>query len=191
MCSERFYGKQQFLLCSGTCNRRFHCKCIAVGKDEYELLMQNGKRAYKCSRHRGSSSDERLDNDSHDAVDILRLRTSTENAASGVDATGLNWLCPSSECYGHTVAEVKSLKAENNFMRSEISLLNKRILKVPRFSTFLKVSLPLATRPRGRYAAAAASFASALGKHPRRPCQESSHWRLERWADTLRSRMQP
>ncbi|KAG0424985.1 hypothetical protein HPB47_027828 [Ixodes persulcatus] len=53
-------------------------------------------------------------------------------------------------------AEVKILKAENRFMRSEISLLNKRILE----------RMPLATRPRGTYAAAAASFASVPGKQP-------------------------
>ncbi|KAG0433702.1 hypothetical protein HPB47_019672 [Ixodes persulcatus] len=53
-------------------------------------------------------------------------------------------------------AEVKSLKAENSFMRSENSLLNKRILE----------RLPLASRSEGTYAAATAPFASVRGKLP-------------------------
>ncbi|KAM7310341.1 hypothetical protein ISCGN_007249 [Ixodes scapularis] len=53
-------------------------------------------------------------------------------------------------------AEVKSLKAENSFIHSEISLLNKGILE----------RLPLATRPRRTYAAAAASLSSVPGNQP-------------------------
>ncbi|KAM7311342.1 hypothetical protein ISCGN_008249 [Ixodes scapularis] len=108
--------------------------------------MQNGKSAYKCyecSRHRGSSSDERLDNDSHDAADISRLHTTTESAAfESTPPASTDFVRLVNDIvtkFDALTAEVKSLKAETSFMRSEISLLNKRILK----------RLPLATRPRG------------------------------------------
>ncbi|KAM7285627.1 PDZ domain-containing protein 8 [Ixodes scapularis] len=48
-CSAPFYGRQQFLACSGTCRRRFHCKCINVVEGDYDLLMVNGVSSYKCS----------------------------------------------------------------------------------------------------------------------------------------------
>ncbi|KAM7312421.1 hypothetical protein ISCGN_009326 [Ixodes scapularis] len=125
--------------------------------------MQKGKSAYKCYecfRCRGSSWDERLDSDSHDGADISRLRKPTENTASEstppASTDFVHLLNAMATKFDVLTAEAKSLKVENNFMRSEISLLNKRSFE----------RLPLATRPLRTYAAAAASFASVPGELP-------------------------
>lgn len=90
-CSIRFYTKQQLLRCSGSCNRRFHCKCIDVGQDEYDLLMQSGRSTYKCSdciRRRGSSSTVLLnhDDDGRDEESASETEESTHDAAAGSEA---------------------------------------------------------------------------------------------------------
>ncbi|KAG0417406.1 hypothetical protein HPB47_005648, partial [Ixodes persulcatus] len=47
-CSKTINGRQQYIACSGTCNRRFHCRCVNIAAAEYELLVQNGVSTYEC-----------------------------------------------------------------------------------------------------------------------------------------------
>ena len=47
-CSKTINGRQQYIACSGTCNRRFHCRCVDIAAAEYELLVQNGVSTYEC-----------------------------------------------------------------------------------------------------------------------------------------------
>ncbi|KAG0418835.1 hypothetical protein HPB47_004561 [Ixodes persulcatus] len=48
-CSKTFFGRQQFLHCSGICGRRFHCRCINVAPEYHDLLMKDGSSTYRCS----------------------------------------------------------------------------------------------------------------------------------------------
>ncbi|KAH7970681.1 hypothetical protein HPB49_014004 [Dermacentor silvarum] len=49
-CSQPYFGRQQFLRCCGPCGRRFHCKCLNIVDEEYEIYMSTGSRTYKCSQ---------------------------------------------------------------------------------------------------------------------------------------------
>lgn len=44
---ENFRYRQHFLECCGDCGQRFHCKCINVTADEYDLLMASGRSKNK------------------------------------------------------------------------------------------------------------------------------------------------
>ncbi|CAN8032560.1 unnamed protein product [Ixodes persulcatus] len=154
--SIRTYAKQQFLACSGPCNRRYHCKCIGVGQAEYEVLMQSGLSAYKCTectrRRRTSSNDNPdTDDDRHDRANVSRLCAPSESAANGSTpwetADLVRLLHNMSTKLKVLTAEVKSLKSENTFLRSETGLLNKRVLE----------RQPLAARPHASFAAAVRS----------------------------------
>ncbi|CAN8012169.1 unnamed protein product [Ixodes pacificus] len=164
-CSVRFYAKQQFLACSGPCNRRYHFKCIGVGQAEYEVLMQSGLNAYKCTectrRRRTSSNDNPdTDDDRHDRANVSRLSAPSESAANESapweTADLVRLLHNMSTQLEVLTAEVKSLKSENNFLRSEIGLLNKTVLE----------RLPLAARPHASFAAAVRSSESSAGRPP-------------------------
>lgn len=48
-CAQAFTARQQFLLRSGPCASRFHCRCINITGDEYENLMEGGISSYKCN----------------------------------------------------------------------------------------------------------------------------------------------
>ncbi|KAG0442720.1 hypothetical protein HPB47_015633 [Ixodes persulcatus] len=47
LCSDPFYWNQQYLNCCA-CLRRYHCKCINVRGDDYNLFMAEGVSSYKC-----------------------------------------------------------------------------------------------------------------------------------------------
>ncbi|CAN8026178.1 unnamed protein product [Ixodes persulcatus] len=164
-CSVHFYAKQQFLTCSGSCNRRHHCKCIGVGQAEFEVLMQSGLSAYKCTectRRRQTSPNDNpdTDDDRHDRANVSRSSAPSESAANG----SAPWEPADLVCVLHNMstklevltAEVKSVKSENTFLRSEIGLLNKRVLE----------QLPLAARPHASFAAAVRSSESSAGWPP-------------------------
>lgn len=46
-CSEAFFGRQQYLRCSGPCGARFHCKCIDVVGSDYEFFVAGGWSTYE------------------------------------------------------------------------------------------------------------------------------------------------
>lgn len=48
LCAARFYSKQQYLAYSASCDRRFHCKCLDVGLEEYSEFMETGTSTFKC-----------------------------------------------------------------------------------------------------------------------------------------------
>ncbi|KAG0440343.1 hypothetical protein HPB47_016319, partial [Ixodes persulcatus] len=74
-CSAQFFGRQQFLHCSGICGLRFHCKCINVAAEDYDLLMKNGTSSYKCSScTRRKGVDNVPSTDDSPCVALLRSR---------------------------------------------------------------------------------------------------------------------
>lgn len=71
-CSKTINGRQQYIACTGTCNRRFHCRCVNIAAAEYELLVQNGVSTYEChecTKLPGLDSAKLCSDDVHSCVD--------------------------------------------------------------------------------------------------------------------------
>ncbi|KAM7301159.1 hypothetical protein ISCGN_016700 [Ixodes scapularis] len=71
-CSKTINGRQQYIACTGTCNRRFHCRCVNIAAAEYELLVQNGVSTYEChecTKLPGLDSAKLCSDDVHCCVD--------------------------------------------------------------------------------------------------------------------------
>ncbi|KAG0444875.1 hypothetical protein HPB47_013286 [Ixodes persulcatus] len=41
--------RQPFIVCSGPCSRTFHCLCVGVRNEDYDLLVAKGVSTFKCS----------------------------------------------------------------------------------------------------------------------------------------------
>lgn len=125
--------------------------------------MQSGKSAYKCAkctrRHRTSSNDKH-DTEDDEVEHGPQFRASSESGASGSapwePSNFARLLLNMSAKLDVLTVEVKCLKAENTFLRSEIGVLNKRVLE----------RLPLAAHPQASFAAAVLSPGPTAGWPP-------------------------
>lgn len=154
-CSAPFYGRQQFLACSGTCRRRFHCKCINVVEGDYDLLMVNGVSSYKCSTCvKRLDSQETKVGDAHSSISMEETG-SHANHESSVTEVSLHMLvaqlCNKIDALAK---DVKMLKADNEALRLRLSE-NTELLR--------KASTPLEVQ--GLPARQSSNFAAAL-KNP-------------------------
>ncbi|KAG0434354.1 hypothetical protein HPB47_019162 [Ixodes persulcatus] len=41
--------RQSFIVCSGPCSRTFHCLCVGIRNEDYDLLVAKGVSTFKCS----------------------------------------------------------------------------------------------------------------------------------------------
>ncbi|KAG0435274.1 hypothetical protein HPB47_018584 [Ixodes persulcatus] len=132
-CEARFYAKQQFLVCSAGCNRRFHCKCLNVTHEEYNFYMKSGTSAFKCSGcTRRSSASPR--NDAAAGIGgvvpapVAFVEPPNVTLDDGSVPPALLRLIESlSSKLDIVTAEVKCLRADNNSLRSEVLHLRKSV----------------------------------------------------------------
>ncbi|KAM7284035.1 uncharacterized protein ISCGN_001138 [Ixodes scapularis] len=132
-CEARFYAKQQFLVCSAGCNRRFHCKCLNVTHEEYNFYMKSGTSAFKCSGcTRRSSASTR--NDAAAGIGgvvpapVAFVEPSNVTLDDGSVPPALLRLIESlSSKLDIVTAELKCLRADNNSLRSEVLHLRKSV----------------------------------------------------------------
>ncbi|KAM7308621.1 uncharacterized protein ISCGN_012255 [Ixodes scapularis] len=132
-CEARFYAKQQFLVCSAGCNRRFHCKCLNVTHEEYNFYMKSGTSAFKCSGcTRRSSASPR--NDAAAGIGgvvpapVAFVEPSNVTLDDGSVPPALLRLIESlSSKLDIVTAELKCLRADNNSLRSEVLHLRKSV----------------------------------------------------------------
>lgn len=132
-CEARFYAKQQFLVCSAGCNRRFYCKCLSVTHEEYNFYMKSGTSAFKCSGcTRRSSASPR--NDAAAGIGgvvpapVAFVEPSNVTLDDGSVPPALLRLIESlSSKLDIVTAELKCLRADNNSLRSEVLHLRKSV----------------------------------------------------------------
>ncbi|CAN7997314.1 unnamed protein product [Ixodes hexagonus] len=116
----------------------------------------------RVTRRRRTSSNEKLDTDDDRKApaDVPQFRATLESAATGSapweTAHFVRLLRNMSAKLDVLTAEVRSLKAENTFLRSEMGLLNKRVLE----------RLPLVAIPQASFSAAVLSSESTVGRPP-------------------------
>lgn len=151
-CSNRFYANQQYLKCSAGCNRRFHCKCIDVRAEDYNVLMETGFSTYKCTSciRRSSKPNESGDEEDSASVEKTPAVPSIVNGES-LSSEVVHMFTTILNKLDLLVTEVKCLKAENNSLRSELSQIRK----------CLPSSRPMQAGPRMPYAAVMSANASA------------------------------
>lgn len=135
-CAVRFYGKQQFLICSAGCNRRFHCKCINVGQEEYNVYMASGKSTFKCTgcTRRRSLSPTNAGTSSPSGDVNTTDATLDEDAltalAGNFPPPGLVRVIESlSSKLDVLKAEIMCLRADNNSLRSVVQQLRKNVME--------------------------------------------------------------
>lgn len=167
-CAVRFYGKQQFLICSAGCNRRFHCKCLNLGQEEYNVYMASGKSAFKCTgcTRRGSLSPTNSGTSAPTGNATTPSATLDEpefTAPEGnsVPAGLLRVIESMSTRLDVLKAEVMCLRAENSSLRSEVQQLRKNVLE--------RMPLPSSSPPLYASVAAHSSVASTSGSTPAAP----------------------
>ncbi|KAM7315676.1 hypothetical protein ISCGN_005459 [Ixodes scapularis] len=126
--------------------------------------MQSGKSTYKCSdwvRRRRNSSTVLFnhDDDGREEESASKTEDSPHDAAAGSEAVTerdfVRFVSTISSKLEVLTAEIKCLKVENVFSRSEIGVLNKRVLE----------RQPLALRPHELYSAAAVASSGSSGGH--------------------------
>ncbi|KAG0443503.1 hypothetical protein HPB47_014840, partial [Ixodes persulcatus] len=130
-CSAPFYGRQQYLACSGPCKRRFHCKCINVVEEDYELLMVDGRSSYKCP-----SCAKRLDetgnkvSDDSVAISPHEQEPSADAVMDGTDAHLLELVVLLCKKIDDLTNVVKTLKVDNESMRLQLSRNSELLRKL-------------------------------------------------------------
>lgn len=133
-CSEPFVGKQQFIICSGGCKRKFHCGCIKVGLEEYNILMAIGKSTYKCNdrtrRHRCAGDDK--PNHGEETTDASNSDTDCESVRDTDNGPTHTYESESALQRMNAkldvlTAKVKCLRADNHYLSSEVAELRKQL----------------------------------------------------------------
>ncbi|KAG0419264.1 hypothetical protein HPB47_004240 [Ixodes persulcatus] len=130
-CSAQFFGRQQFLACSGICKRRFHCKCLNVEGDDYGFYMSSGVSTYKCA-----SCTKRRDPDNAGILDsepiVVSVSTDGEDRvapdATGQCACGLGGLVTALvRKVDKLVSTVQFLRDDNAALRGDLQKLSLRL----------------------------------------------------------------
>ncbi|KAG0410404.1 hypothetical protein HPB47_012475 [Ixodes persulcatus] len=131
--SAQFFGRQQFLHCSGICGLRFHCKCINVAAEDYDLLMKNGTSSYKCSsctRRKGVDNVPSTDDSS--LFDSTNAELPAVGSGEGDFRELLKILLNKIDGLS---ADVKCLRVDNESLRVQLAqnnaLLRKSLPHVP------------------------------------------------------------
>lgn len=138
-CSAQFFGRQQFIVCSGPCDRRFHCKCLDIQAEEYDVLMKSGKSCFKCrdcTKRRNPSSTVLIDNDDGAGATPIsagsKLNIGTGDcdgtAQVGVSTEILALLTELTSRLDVLTAEVRLLRANNSALTTEVAQLREAVV---------------------------------------------------------------
>ncbi|KAG0412361.1 hypothetical protein HPB47_010501 [Ixodes persulcatus] len=126
-CSAQFFGRQQFLACSGICKRRFHSKCLNAEGDDYGFYMSSGVSTYKCA-----SCTKRRDPDGAGILDseptVVSVSADGKDRV-GPDATG-QCACGLGGLVTALVRKVDQLLSTVQFLRDDNAALRGDLQKL-------------------------------------------------------------
>ncbi|KAG0412550.1 hypothetical protein HPB47_010309 [Ixodes persulcatus] len=138
-CSAQFFGRQQFLACSGICTGRFHCKCLNVEGDDYGFYMSSGVSTYKCA-----SCTKRRDPDSAGILDSVPIVVSASTDGKdrvGPDATG-QCACGLGGLVTALVRGVDELVSTVHFLRDDNAVIQGDLQKLSLQLSELTLAVP-------------------------------------------------
>lgn len=132
-CAARFYSKQQFLVCSAGCSRKFHCKCLNVGLVEYNTYMETGTSTFKCSgctrrcslSPKAARASTSVNNEN---LNVMDGESASAQESLPFPASFMRVLETLSGKLDILTAEFQCLRAENRSLRSEVLQLRKNVL---------------------------------------------------------------
>lgn len=160
-CSAGFHHRQKVIACC-VCSIYFHCKCVDIVNEDYDLLMEEGVSRYKCSKCTRRTSQEGGE---------LTPQTTPRHAAPGTEKDWNATPPPETKKDIQTVLEelvdnFARLKAENASLRQEVHRLNETV------SLFVKQHASQTSDDAGTsnlpsYASTAAAFPPLHSQHQR------------------------